>query len=301
MLQQLPKQPRIFVIQPFGKGFEAVYAVIREAVHSIGGEVQRADEIAKPGNIIEQVYAALEGADVIIADVSLSNPNVLYELGFAHAAGKPCILIAQDVDHLPFDIATVRTIIYDLKSKPGLRILHNNLKRALHAVIEHPAQFSEKPTTDTTRRSVFISYSHRDAAYLERLMVHLRPLEKSGLIDLWADTKLEAGDKWKAEIETALRRARIAILLISADFLASNFIVDNELPPILTNAEAHGTRILPVVVGHCRFIRDENLNRFHAINDPSKPVASLDENAREAVFDKVAAAIERALGGPAVG
>ena len=296
----MAKQPRIFVIQPFGKEFEAVYAVIREAVQSVGGVVFRADEIAQPGRIIEQVYEALQDSDVIIADVSFANPNVLYELGFAHAIRKPCILITQDIKQLPFDIATVRTVVY-AETKSGLRILQAKLHDALSAALEAPAQFSEKPTTDTKRHSVFISYSHRDTSYLERLMVHLRPLERSGLVDLWVDTKLEAGDKWKVEIETALQRARIAILLISADFLASNFIVDNELPPILANAETHGTRIVPMIVGHCRFTRDGNLNRFQAINEPCKPVASLDENAREAVFDKVAAAVERALGGPPAG
>lgn len=295
------QRPRIFVIQPLGEKFESVYAVIREAVQSVGGFVFRADEIARPGRIIEQVYEALQDADIIIADVSFSNPNVLYELGFAHAIQKPCILIAQGVKQLPFDIATVRTVVYDVDTKAGLKNLQAKLHEALSAALEQPSQFSEKPTTDTKRHSVFVSYSHRDATYLDRLMVHLRPLEKSGLVDLWVDTKLEAGDKWKAEIETALQRARIAILLISADFLASNFIVDNELPPILANAEEHGTRIVPVIVGHCRFIRDDNLNRFQAINEPSKPVASLDENEREAVFDKVAAAVERALGRLAAG
>jgi hypothetical protein len=49
---------------------------------------------------------------------------------------------------------------------------------------------------------VFICYSHKDQEYLDRLLIHLKPLEKEGLIDVWADTRLRAGDKWRAEIQS---------------------------------------------------------------------------------------------------
>jgi TIR domain len=55
-------------------------------------------------------------------------------------------------------------------------------------------------------------------------------LEKKGLIDPWVDTRISAGEKWKEEIRKALAQARAGVLLISADFVASNFIIDNELP-----------------------------------------------------------------------
>src|SRR6218665_3206938 len=87
---------------------------------------------------------------------------------------------------------------------------------------------------------IFISYSHKDAEYLERLLVHLKPLERDGLIDTWVDTRLLAGDRWKKEIDAALKKARVAVLLVSADFLASDFIINNELPPLLKAAEEQG-------------------------------------------------------------
>jgi len=84
--------------------------------------------------------------------------------------------------------------------------------------------------TASARARVFISYSHHDVKWLERLRVHLKPLIRKQVVDLWDDTRISPGMDWRREIDTALSAASVAVLLISADFLASDFIVDNELP-----------------------------------------------------------------------
>ena len=150
--------------------------------------------------------------------------------------------------------------------------------------------------TDIDRKQIFISYSHKDKKYLDRLLVYLSPLQKDGLFDLWVDTKLKAGDKWKIEIENALKRARAAILLVSADFLASGFIVDNELPTLLKKAKLEGTRIIPVIVNPCRFPRDKNLSIFHPINDPLKPLSALSSAQRDKIYDRISIEIENLMG-----
>ena len=139
---------------------------------------------------------------------------------------------------------------------------------------------------------LFISYSHRDKEYLDRLLVHLRPLQRADRIDAWVDTKIAAGDRWKDAITDALEEARGAVLLVSADFLASDFIVDNELPPLLRSAEENGTTILPVIVKPCRFLRDENLNKYQAVNPPEEPISGMDTHGRELVYDSVSQRIE---------
>jgi hypothetical protein len=93
-----------------------------------------------------------------------------------------------------------------------------------------------------------------------------------------------------------MEEAAIAILLISADFLASEFIASNELPPLLAAAEAKGTRIIPVIVKPSRFLRDERLSRFQAINDPARPVIVMMEAEREELFARLTETIELGLG-----
>jgi hypothetical protein len=113
---------------------------------------------------------------------------------------------------------------------------------------------------------------------------------------VWADTKLKPGDRWKEGIERALNESSIAVLLISADFLASEFIIDNELPPLLSAAQTRGTQILPVIVKACRFVREPTLACFHAVNDPKRPLANMDEAERERIYDQIAEAVELSLG-----
>ncbi len=136
------------------------------------------------------------------------------------------------------------------------------------------------------RKKVFISYSHRDARRLERLHTHLAMYEREGLVDAWDDTKIAVGADWKEEIKKALQEAKVAVLLISADFLASKFIAENELPSLLEAAKAGGTRIIPVILSPCNY-NDSGLHQFQAVNPPSKPLSSMNSNDKEALWMKV--------------
>src|SRR5262245_5927462 len=80
---------------------------------------------------------------------------------------------------------------------------------------------------------VFISYSHRDEREKNRLLAHLGVLQREDLIDLWSDDRISAGADWKQEINEAMAQARVAILLISANFLTSDFILGKEVPTLL--------------------------------------------------------------------
>jgi hypothetical protein len=147
--------------------------------------------------------------------------------------------------------------------------------------------------------SVFVSYSHRDRDWLDRLRVHLKPLERNGSIGVWDDTRLAAGQAWHDEIRQALAAAAVAVLLVSADFLASDFIADEELPPLLAAAERRGVPILPLYLSPCRIAAVPALARLQSVNPLDRPLIALSRPEQEAVFVRLAEAVEAALSSPA--
>ena len=145
------------------------------------------------------------------------------------------------------------------------------------------------------RTKVFISYSHADKEWLDRLKRHLKPLVRDGRLECWDDSHIRPGDDWKQEIQNALDTAQIAVLLISADFFASDFIDETELPPLFDAAEAKGVRILPVILSASRFARNPDLARFQAVNPPSRPLNDMLPAEQEKVLDRLAHTIESIL------
>jgi hypothetical protein len=145
------------------------------------------------------------------------------------------------------------------------------------------------------RNAVFISYSHKDRKWLERLQVHLKPLERGRVISRWDDTLIQPGTHWREEIRRAVEAAKVAILLVSADFLASDYIAHNEPPPLLKAAKAEGAVIPPVIGSACGFTREEQLSAFQAINDPAKPLLRVGKAKQEETFAKVADEVEKAF------
>jgi WD40 repeat protein len=96
---------------------------------------------------------------------------------------------------------------------------------------------------------VFLSYSHTDAEWVQRLVVVLKPLVRWNGLRLWVDTEMRGGDAWRSEIDAAIARSTVALLLVSADYLASDFVLDHELPALVR----HGVRLAPVLVGPCHW------------------------------------------------
>jgi HEAT repeat protein len=163
------------------------------------------------------------------------------------------------------------------------------------ASASRPSAQAPQAKPPAKRTKVFISYSRKDAKWLDRLQVHLKPLERVGEITRWDDTLIKPGEKWREAIERALGEAKVAVLLISADFIASDFINKDELPPLLAAAESEGVLILPIVLSPSRFEETKSLSQFQSVNKPSQPLSMMPGARREAVFVKVSKAIEDAF------
>lgn len=104
------------------------------------------------------------------------------------------------------------------------------------------------PLKPATPFRVFISYARRDSEHLESLRTHLANLTRQGWIETWSDRNLYAGDTWEKELLQKLRSAEIVLLLVSADFHASNYIHDEELPEIIKRHQQDAIRVVPIVV-----------------------------------------------------
>ena len=149
-------------------------------------------------------------------------------------------------------------------------------------------------TPPPERDQLFISYSHVDRGWVERLQTMIRPLVRSHGLRLWDDSQIPPGAKWRDEIETALAAAKVALLLVSSDFLASEFVTNSELPQLLTAAAEEGLRILWVPL-RPSLVRRTPIDAYQALLDPGRPLARMDPVEQEEALVEIALAIEKAL------
>jgi hypothetical protein len=105
---------KAFVLMPFAKPINDYYQrIFRPALEAAGYSVSRADDLFAPRPIILDIQESIGQADLILCEMTDKNPNVFYELGLAHALGKPAILLSQRQGDIPFDLRHIRVILYD--------------------------------------------------------------------------------------------------------------------------------------------------------------------------------------------
>jgi tetratricopeptide (TPR) repeat protein len=120
---------------------------------------------------------------------------------------------------------------------------------------------------------VFVSYARVDEAYRVRLNVHLAPLVREGLIDLWSDRAIAAGSDWERDIERELAVADIVLLLVTPDFVASVYCFEKELTEALRRHERNEVCILPVHVKHVDLV-NLPFGRFQGLPLNRRPISA---------------------------
>lgn len=148
----------------------------------------------------------------------------------------------------------------------------------------------------TARTKIFLSFAEADRKWLERLRVHLAPLERQGLLDIWDNTRVLPGRNWRQELSVALSQTRVAVLLLSADFLASDFIMKEELPPLWTAALKGQVDLLPILIRPCLVELMSELRDYKPVR--SEPLAGMSATAAEQVLGDTARSIQALLGQP---
>lgn len=137
------------------------------------------------------------------------------------------------------------------------------------------------------RDQVFISYSHKDQALFDELKTMLAPAIRSGRLKVWDDTLIPFGARWREKIETALASTKVAVLLVSANFLSSEFITNNELPSLLSAAEEDGATIFWIYLSASLYEISE-IEQYQAAHDISLPLDQLRAPERGSVFKQIA-------------
>jgi hypothetical protein len=119
----------------------------------------------------------------------------------------------------------------------------------------------------------FISYSHKDEEWKDRLVTHLGVLQQEGLLGVWDDRRIEVGADWYPEIEQAMQAASVAVLMVSANFLTSQFILGEEVPRLLQRRAEEGVRVFPVIVKPCAWKQVSWLSRLQVRPKDGKPLS----------------------------
>src|ERR1035437_2373407 len=139
---------------------------------------------------------------------------------------------------------------------------------------------------------VFFSYSHKDEALRDRLEVHLTMLKREGIIETWHDRRITAGDEFAGVIDARLESADLILLLVSADFLNSNYCFDVEMKRALERHAAGEARVIPIILRPCDW-HSAPFGRLLAAPKDGKPIASWPD-LDEAFVDVVRQQIGRA-------
>jgi hypothetical protein len=135
-----------FVMMPFGEWFDRYYQEIyAPAIKEAGFEPIRGDELFNTGSVVEQIWEQIEKAKLLLADLSGKNPNVFYELGLAHAAKKPVVFTAAQLEDVPFDLRHLRVIIYDIREPEWAARLRKSVSDYLRNAAKEPGKSIPHP------------------------------------------------------------------------------------------------------------------------------------------------------------
>lgn len=151
-------------------------------------------------------------------------------------------------------------------------------------------------TPDVRRvNKIFISYSHKDNVWMERLRTIMKPYlrEAETELELWVDKGIQPGDKWFDEVKAAMKTAGVAVALVSKDFLASDFIVRQELPEMVKAAEDGEMRLLWLYLSPAGY-EVTSLKHIQAAHDLTQPLSAMQPHEQDQILLEVAKRIKEA-------
>lgn len=185
-----------FVLMPFSDDFQDIYKLgIKAVAFEKGVIAERVDEQFYTESILERIYRQIDTADFIIADMTGRNPNVFYEVGYAHAKGKVCTLITKTADDIPFDLKHHRHLIYNGSITDLNRLLSEEIdwiKASLELQKTKTFEINVRPQNEILKK-----YDTRDTGNFDLLIdIHNHSNVRSPEIDA---IYMYTSDRWQIE------------------------------------------------------------------------------------------------------
>lgn len=157
------KRPFVFVIMSFAREFGDVYELgMSQPVSWSAPIVRRVDEQSFLESILERIYGQIEKADMVIAEMTGRNPNVFYEVGYAHGLRKPVVLVTRSADDIPFDLRHYPHVVYG----GSIATLRNELEKRLPVILAD----LKKAVASLRRSGNVVGEMDRIAAHIENYM-----------------------------------------------------------------------------------------------------------------------------------
>lgn len=211
----------------------------------------------------------------------------------------PCICAecerAEQPHFYPYNILKRR----ELNGKPTIECEKSYIDVSVNQLL---AQITNRTSTSTekkpvnNRNQIFISYNRNDERIFERVKVHFKGVNNANdNFIYWEDTQIKTGTGWFEDIKQSLERTKVAVLLISADFLASQFIKQHELPEIFTAMKQQGATIIPVLVSDCSLKNYPSLSGIQFVNKLDKPLNCLSDAQKETYLKILTDTVDEAL------
>ena len=162
----------------------------------------------------------------------------------------------------------------------GIYGIHAIRAYFLNQQLSHYKDNNTMIKTTSNREKIFVSYSHKDSKWLKEFQTHIKPFVRADGFEIWDDTKIESGSEWREEIEKALASAKVAVLLVTHHFIASDFIHNKELPPLFDAAEKEGLTIFWIPIRASNYT-ETKIEKYQSAHPPDKPLLSLNTSKRD--------------------
>ena len=200
-----------------------------------------------------------------------------------------------DATHYPVSLFN---LILDLYAIPLIHASFEPLRESLHKQWEQTLSHlpKEEMTSKKSPLKVFISYAHEDEArFKDKFVNMLGGLRRRGIISAWEDREIRPGDNWYQEIQSAMNTCDMAVLLISADFINSRFITEQEVPKLVARRQEEGMRVVPIIIRPCLWDSEPMFNELQALPKDGRPIITFPNTngEREQAWTDIAKELEK--------